>query len=320
MNVKKRKPPHKLLQTEALLTRLQPPDHPKRPLIEQDLKKRKAGYSGELSVDYHLSFLTDKKYMIFNDLCLPMEPHDFQIDSLLVTPNYSLPIEIKNISGILTIYPEFNQLSKEFNGIETGYPDPITQVNRQKLLLQKWFLNNKLPCPPVEFLVVFGNPSTILKMAPGHKRIPPYDKMIHAQNLMREINKLNKQYTQEVIDIKKVNRLLLNQQKPKYSQILTTYHLTETDIIKGVQCEKCLHIMNRKTGIWQCSNCRHLSKTAHHKAIQDYFLLIKPTITNRELRNFLNLSSPKTGTLILQSLNLNKEGSTKGTVYTNIFT
>jgi ribosomal protein L37AE/L43A len=320
MNVKKRIPPHKLLQTEALLQRLQPLDHPKRPLIEQDFKKRKAGYAGERSVDYHLSFLTDKKYMIFNDLSLPMEPHDFQIDSLLVTPYYLLPIEIKNISGILTIDPEFDQLSKEFNGIETGYQDPITQVNRQKLLLQKWFLNNKLPCPPIEFLVVFSHPSTILKMAPGHKRIPPYDKIIHAQNIVREISKLNTQYTREVINIKKVKRLLLNQHKPKYSSILTTYQLTETDIIKGVQCEKCLHIMNRKTGIWQCSNCHHLSETAHHKAIQDYFLLIKPTITNRELRNFLNLSSPRSATLILQSLNLKTEGSTKGTVYTKNFT
>ncbi|MCA1065348.1 nuclease-related domain-containing protein [Rossellomorea sp. AcN35-11] len=188
MIVKKRKPPHKLLQTEALLSRLQPPDHPKRALIEQDFKKRKAGYTGELSVDYHLSFLTDKKVMIFHNLRLPMEPNHFQIDNLLVTPCYSLLIEVKNISGIVTIDPEFNQLSKEYNGIETGYPDPITQAARQKLLLQKWFLNHKLPCPPVEFLVVLSHPSTILRMAPGHKRLPPYDKMIHAQNIMREIS------------------------------------------------------------------------------------------------------------------------------------
>jgi hypothetical protein len=319
MNVKKRKFPHKLLQTEALLTRLQPLDHPKRSLIEQDLKKRKAGYAGELSVDYHLSFLTDKKYMIFSDLCLPMEPHHFQIDSLLVTPYYSLPIEIKNISGILTIDPEFNQLSKQFNGIETGYPDPITQVNRQKLLLQKWFLNNKLPCPPIEFLVVFSHPSTILKMTPGHKRIPPYDRMIHAQNIVREISKLNTQYTREVIDLKKVKRLMLNQHQTPYTSILDSYQLTESDIIKGVLCEKCSQIMMRIWGAWLCPGCSHLSKTAHIKAMEEYFLLIKPTITNQELRNFLNLSSPRTATLILQALNLNKEGSTKGTVYTNIF-
>jgi hypothetical protein len=88
MIVKKRTPPLKLLQTEALLDRLKPPNHPKRSLIEQDLKKRKAGYKGEITVDYHLSFLTDKKYLIFNDVRLPLAPDYFQMIvfwSLLVT-------------------------------------------------------------------------------------------------------------------------------------------------------------------------------------------------------------------------------------------
>ncbi|MGM0867020.1 MAG: nuclease-related domain-containing protein [Bacillota bacterium] len=319
MNVKKRTPPIKLLQTEALLHRLNPLEHPKRPLIEQDLKKRKAGYNGEKTVDYHLSFLTDKKYMILNDLRLPLAPDYFQIDSLLVTPYYALPIEIKNIAGILTIDPEFNQLSKLLGGIETGYPDPITQANRQKLFLQRWFYNNKLPCPPIEFLVAISNPATILKMAPGHKRIPPYDKMIHAQNIVSEISKMNTQYTREVIDLKKVKRLLLNQHQPAYSSILPTYQLTESDLIKGVQCQKCSQIMIRKIGTWLCPGCCHLSKTAHLQAIEDYFLLIKPSITNQELRNFLHLPSAKTAAEILKSLNVKKTGSIRGAVYTKVF-
>lgn len=320
MNVKERRPPLKLLQTKALLNRLKPIEHPKRALIEQDFKKRKAGYNGEKTVDFHLSFLSDKKYMIFNDIRLPIAPTYFQIDSVLVTPFYTLPIEIKNISGTLTIDPEFNQLTKQFNGNETGYPDPITQATRQKLFMQKWFHNNKLPCPPIEFLVVFSNPSTILKMSPGHKRVSPYDKMIHAQNIVREISKLNKQYTREIIDLKKIKRLFLNQHQANYSSILTAYQLTESDIMKGVQCEKCSRIMIRKTGIWCCPHCYHLSKTAHLQAIEDYFLLIKPTITNRELRVFLQIPSARTAKFILQSLNLKKTGSTKGTVYIKDFT
>ncbi|KPL59291.1 nuclease-related domain-containing protein [Rossellomorea vietnamensis] len=319
MNVKKRTPPLKLLQTEALLDRLKPPNHPKRSLIEKDVRKRKAGYIGEKSVDYHLSFLTDKKYMIFNDLRLPLAPDYFQIDSLLVTPCYSLAIEIKNIAGTVTIDPEFNQLSQNFKGIETGYPDPIAQANRQKLFLQKWFFNNKLPCPPIEFLVAFSNPATILKMSPGHKRIPPHDKMIHAQNLVSEISKMNTRFTREIIDVKKVKRLLLNQHQPSYSPILLTYQLTEADLIKGVQCERCSHIMIRKMGTWLCPNCDYVSRTAHLKAIEDYFLLIKPFITNQELRDFLQLSSAKTAAEILKSLNLKRTGSTKGTVYTKTF-
>jgi hypothetical protein len=318
--VKERTPPRKLLQTEAILRRLQPPDHPKRPIIEQDLKKRKAGYNGEKAVDYHLSFLTDKKYMIFNDLKLPLAPDYFQIDSLLVTPHYSLPIEIKNIAGTLTIDPEFNQLSKHYQGIETGYPDPITQAKRQMLFLQKWFYNNKLPCPPIEFLVVFSNPSTILRMADGHRLTSPYDKMIHAQNLVSEISKLNAKYNgeeNEIIDLKKTKRLLLKQHQEHHSLFLTTYQLQETDLIKGVLCEQCTRVMTRMTGTWYCTHCRHSSKTAHLQAIDDYFLLIKPTITNRELRDFLLLPSRRTAATILQSLNMN--GLKKGVFYTQSF-
>ncbi|MFI8687515.1 nuclease-related domain-containing protein [Rossellomorea sp. NPDC077527] len=315
MFVKERKSPLKLLQTEALLNRLKPIDHPKRSLIEQDLKKRKAGYQGEKTVDFHLSFLSDKQYLIFNDLRLPIAPTSFQMDSVLVTPYYILPIEIKNISGTLTIDPEFNQLTKEFNGAETGYPDPIAQATRQKLFLQKWFHNNKLLCPPVEFLVVFSNPSTILRMSPGQKRISPYDRMIHAQNIVREISKFNTLYTREVVNLKKIKRLFLNQHRVNYSSILPTYQLTESDLIKGVLCEICREIMVRKTRIWFCPHCLHLSKTAHLQAIEDYFLLIKPTITNGELRKFLQLFSTRTATLILQSLNLQKTGNTKGTLY-----
>lgn len=319
MIAKSRTVPVKLSQTEALLGRLKPPSHPKRPLIEKDLKKRKAGYHGEKSVDYHMSFLTDKKYMILNDLRLPLAPDYFQIDSLLITSCYSLPIEIKNIAGTLTIDPEFNQLIQSYNGVETGYPDPVVQANRQKLFLQKWFFNQKLPCPPIEFLVAFSNPATILKMAPGHRRLPPYDKMIHAQNIVSEISKLNTQYTREVIDLKKVKRLLLHQQKSSYSPILPIYQLTEVDLIKGVQCERCSHIMIRKHGTWLCQGCSHTSRNAHMMAIEDYFLLIKPSITNKELRNFLQFSSRKTAAEILKSLNLKKTGSTKGTVYIKHF-
>ncbi|BCB04208.1 nuclease-related domain-containing protein [Bacillus sp. KH172YL63] len=318
MIAKERETPQKLVKTEALIRRLQPLNHPKRPIIEQDLKKRKAGFNGEKAVDYHLSFLSDKKYMIFNDLKLPMTPDFFQIDTLLLTSHYTLPIEVKNISGTLTINPEFNQFSKIYQGIETGYPDPITQARRQKLFLQRWFYNQKLPCPPIEFLVVFSNPATILKMAKGHALIPPFDKIIHAQNLVNEISKLNQKYSQkehEPYDLKKIKRLLLTQHQEDNSSILQTYQLNAADIRRGVLCERCNEVMIRMTGFWHCPFCQHGSKTAHLQAIKDYFLLIKPTITNQELRDFLLLPSRKTATIILQSLPLTQIGNRKGVYY-----
>jgi len=51
---------------EALLRRI-PSDHPKRVLIENEYSKRMAGYKGEKSLDYYLSFLGED-YYIFHDL------------------------------------------------------------------------------------------------------------------------------------------------------------------------------------------------------------------------------------------------------------
>jgi hypothetical protein len=78
--------------------------------------------------------------------------------------------------------------------------------------------------------------------------------------------------------------------------------------------------MIRKIGTWLCPNCNHPSRTAHLKAIEDYFLLIEPTITNQKLRDFLQLYSAKTAAEILKSLPLKRTGSTKGTHYIKTFT
>jgi Nuclease-related domain len=314
---KEREIPIKIQQNEALLRNLNR-NHLKIPLIEQDLKKRRAGYNGEKSVDYHLSFLDDKKYMIFNDLRLPLTPHHFQIDSLLFTSFYTLILEIKNISGTLTIDSEFNQLTRNYNGIETGFSDPITQANRQKLFLQRFFYEHNLVLPPVEFLVVISNPSTILKMAPGQRLLTPYNKIIHSQNLISVISKLNSVYTEMKAtkkDLRKIKKVLVNKHEVSLTSGLRTFGIEEGEIINGVKCEGCSAVMSRNFGCWHCPGCNFSSKTAHVRAIEDYFLLFKPFITNRELRSFLNISSPRTTTVLLNSLNLKVTGSSKGTTY-----
>ncbi|OAT83101.1 hypothetical protein A6P54_05775 [Bacillus sp. MKU004] len=317
MIVKEREIPLKIEQIEALLRNLVPNQF-KVSVVQQDLKKWSAGYNGEKAIDYHLSFLSGKKYMIFNDLRLPLPPYHFQIDSLLVTPYYCLILEIKNISGTLTIDPEFNQLTKYYDGVETGFSDPISQAQRQSLLLQRFFYENKLVMPPIVFLVVISNPKTILKIANGQKLTPPYTKIIHAQNLIDEISKLNSKFTKETAgkkDISKIKRVLLNSHTPLYTNILNNYGIEESDLILGVRCEICSGKMERKHRTWYCHTCKFTSNTAHERTIEDYFLLIKPSITNKELRTLLGIQSPKTARLLLNALNLKTTGSTKGTIY-----
>jgi hypothetical protein len=91
----------KILVLEALLRRL-PKNHVKRTKIMEELSRRWAGYKGEASLDFHLRNLDEKNYLILHDLNLPDGKYNCQIDALLLSPNFALIIEIKNMTGKLT--------------------------------------------------------------------------------------------------------------------------------------------------------------------------------------------------------------------------
>ncbi len=81
---KMREFPLRLKQEEALLRSLRP-NHQKREKITKNLKKIRAGYRGELELelDYHLKFLPEKDYYIFQNLRLIYQDRVFQMDTLI---------------------------------------------------------------------------------------------------------------------------------------------------------------------------------------------------------------------------------------------
>jgi len=138
--------PLRLRQVEALCNRLHP-KHPKRLEIEKERSIRRAGYRGELNVDYHLSFLPPKHpYTIIKDFRLK-NLHNFQIDTLLISPYFSLIIEVKNITGNLHIDPHTKQLIQNH---EQNYSNPIEQANRHQKQLREWLANQKVKSFPIE--------------------------------------------------------------------------------------------------------------------------------------------------------------------------
>lgn len=134
MIVKKRQLPLMILKLQSLLRRL-PKNHPKIPYIEENLAKKMAGYRGEHSIDYPLSFLTFQNYFILHDLRLPHNDYFFQIDTLLISPKFILMLEVKNIAGKLFFDQEFHQLVRTLNDKEEVFPDPILQVKRHETQL-----------------------------------------------------------------------------------------------------------------------------------------------------------------------------------------
>ncbi len=303
-----------LQQHEALLERLSP-DHPKWAEIDRKKGALNAGYNGEKTLNYFLGLLPAKNYHIFHGLRLPIGKSFFQIDAYLLSPKLSFTIESKYYADNLLI--EKHQLTQTTKDTKNIYQNPLTQVNRHKILLKYLFEKHQIPFPPIEHLACFTHSSSIINISPGY--IEAEKRVCKAAALIKIIDGYEKFYKKDIIDQKtilKIKRLLLSKHAPNRTDILKTYDISKQEIEPGVQCPICKHSpMLYQRGRWGCTNCGCISADAHLKAIQDFFLIHKTFITNAELREFLQLSSPRTATYLMSHLDLPFTGTTKGRVY-----
>ncbi|MET3699495.1 nuclease-like protein [Bacillus oleivorans] len=316
MIVKGRKFPLEIKALTVLRTRILQ-GHPQRKNIEDRIATKKAGYYGEKEVDYFTSLLPNEKFNIFQDLRLPNKNSFFQIDSLLITPNYALLLEVKNIQGQLYFDPVSNQFTRKFNGVESRFTEPILQSRRLKYQLHEWMKLHKMPDMPIEYLFVNSNPTAIFNF-PDNKH-PFYDRIIHADYLLEKISEFDRKYKQSVITPKQIQLIrsnLINEHTESKADVLKKFSIDKSDIITGVQCPNCRKIpMERINTAWLCSLCQHQSKVAHIPTLEEYVLLFGPYITNKSLREFLNLKSRYVTKRILISSTQESTGKNKGKVY-----
>lgn len=312
---KKRDFPLRLKMEESLLRRL-PHNHEKRPEILRNSRKSKAGYKGELELDFHLSFLPDEDFHIFQDLRLPIHGRFFQIDTLVLSPFFILIIESKNIYGTLYFDPRSKQLFRTFDGIKEGFPDPLMQVKRQQLQLQRWMKQFMVKTCPILYLVAIGHPGTIVETTPENGHI--FEKVLHAEHIPDQVLDYSVSFPAQNLtayQIRKLSDLLLSQHTPVTYDILEVYQISQDELIQGIPCAKCKgYPMKRLHAKWYCPLCNLTSSDAHVQTILDH-LLLQRTLTNRECRKLLALDSSHTTKRILQSMNLPVKGSGKGRVY-----
>ncbi|MEL3973110.1 nuclease-related domain-containing protein [Rossellomorea oryzaecorticis] len=316
MIIKGRKIPLIILYKEALLRRITQ-NSPYRPKIKEDLLKYWSGYHGECMVDRHLSTIDTKNFYILNDLHIPIGDTSFQIDSLLIFKSLALIIEVKNISGSLSIGGEFNQFSRTTNvGITMGFTNPVSQAKRYTHHLKQWLKDKGYFELPVEFLVVFTNPAAVLTGLQNSNRLE--DHIIKVEDLIKKITDIQMTFSKSFLDDRETKQLVKKLLKAHVDFPIITK--TEETIFTGVQCVTFMNFgMERKKASWYCSECNSYDKNVHEKAIFDYFLLVKPTINNSPARAFLHLSSPKITHILLTSMNLVSLGKNKAKHYITPF-
>lgn len=307
----------RLQKIEALQKRL-PPTHPKLPLIEADLGKLLAGWRGEREVEYQLSFLPKESGEILRDLRLEdSEGRFFQIDTLFLSTKCHIIIEVKNMAGKLFFNDSPRQLVQSQQNEEKAYACPILQVERHREQLLHIFEKLKLPTARVFCLVVISHANTIINFPSTHAKATQC--VIPAAAIPTKINSILGKYKQEFLcqkELKKLIRFLVKNNQPLDLNYHEKYNISETELLTGVHCPNCCYLpMQWVQGKWLCPNCNQMSKDTHIKALHDYFLLFNSTITNRQLREFLHITSITTASKLLSSLNIKKSGKNKGSFY-----
>ncbi|MDQ0230804.1 nuclease-related domain-containing protein [Metabacillus malikii] len=313
---KERTIPLTILKLQALLRRL-PVTHHKVPLLQENLAKQRSGYQGEKALDYPLSLLPEKDYYVLHDLRLEDGQHYFQIDTMILSCQFIIMIEVKNIAGSLYFDENFHQLIRTKDGIETAFPDPLIQLKRQERHLQNWLTTKGITNLPIISLVVISNEKTIIRTSANYKEAN--QKVIHANFLPIKIQQLEKKYKEKretPKQLKKLSRLLIKNTFPLERSILKQYDITYDELIKGVFCPECEHKqMKRVYGNWLCPQCLCKDKHAHLAALDDYLLLNGRTITNQQMRDFLQIKSANLATRLAHSLTSKSEGTTRDRVY-----
>lgn len=306
----------RIQKLEALLGRLSN-NHPVWPDVVNEYKSRVAGLRGEKSLYFHLSMLSETKYQIFHGLRLQYRGFFFQMDFLILCAAFALVLEVKNRSGEINFKKEFNQSTCKKKGEEERIKNPVLQAKLQAKKLKVWLKDHHCPDIPVHYLFVNSNERTLILSDPGNEQITRY--ICNSEVLIEKIEQLanfNKKDKMDAKELRKLKRLLLSKHTPENPDILKQFNLSPKDIPTGVKCPTCEFIpMIYQYGSWCCPKCKMKSKTAHIPSINDYFLLIKPTITNAELRAFLHIHSIRVSGKFLAEMKLPFTGTYKNRVY-----
>lgn len=294
-----------------MLKRL-PGYHPKKELIEDLFKSSKAGFGGEERLDQLMKYFNpDYPYLIIQDYSVSSNI-ELQADTVLLTQSCVILLEVKNISGRLrfTVNPSTLRQTTA-SGLERALKSPLVQMEMTKWKFEKLLKSLDIALPVHAFLVI-AYPNQIVEESPPGSIIWSADEvMIRLQNF---------KLPSKILSIDEMHRLG-QQLLSLYSEfnpfpLAPKNNINPNEISKGVFCPDCKSTkMNKIKRTWMCKDCGLTNPEAHHQAIQEWFMLIKPSITVAECKDFLELEYPSTARRILKNPLYKKVADTKTRKY-----
>lgn len=286
--------------------------HPIVPVLSAKQASVEAGIGGEERVAEVLRRYTFPfENNIFHDLSLSSDS-TFQIDHFIKTPYFGVILETKNIGGTLEFKDNPPQLirTKE-DGERNSFESPVVQLERNCELLSAWLKERSIHLP-LYGAVVLAYPKQIVAVPPAKTRllfpnmIPSFLKSLPMQAKKLDSASFNWLSTE-----------LINSHRPFIPKpICESYQLPFGDFQPGVRCATCGKLgMIKIPRSWHCPFCKVNNNLAHIKSLEEWFLIFKRSISNRECREFLQIDDKYTAHRILQSMNFRYEGTFRNRTY-----
>lgn len=236
-------------------------------------------------------------YVIFKDINVQTSANTkAQFDTLIITPKFVCILEIKALKGRISFHKTPAQLVKEVDGVKTSMKCPEEQLKRHERRLVKWLNTNQINLP-IRSAIVFAFSSTLVDLPPRYSNIVMgCDVSSYIEDLFDLPSALTEKEFNSLIDS-------LQQAKTNFSPtpLVNTFPIQDSEIVKGLLCPQCS--MNIGS-LYKCPTCKITRKVIIANALEDWFYLMKSTITTRECLDFLQLRDKTSASHILNRAKL----------------
>lgn len=280
--------------------------------IQTKFEQSLAGIRGEERVHREIQdslinteFILLKNLQFMNDTGFP-----HQIDLILLTSEFILLGEVKNISGTLYYNRSLRQFSRvRFDGVREHFQNPFDQLHRHHEFLHYLLKNANFKIPIIPLIVNANQNSSLDSSLQG-------EPILHVSSLRHTFNKLRQQY-KTVAPFKTLEKLKTFLESQTIIHEANRYIPADL-IAKGVLCPTCnfktvMHFENRT---WRCHTCNKNNRSALKLAIRDYRILLGKEITNRTFRDWTGITNRTTASKMLGHFNFPYTGTYRNRVYT----
>nr|WP_301241860.1 nuclease-related domain-containing protein [Sporosarcina highlanderae] len=309
---KKRSEPLSLLGLQSLVNRLNRNNiHFKS--IEEDLRKRRAGYGGEMNFDKHINeFRPSYPYGFLHDVCLMHNGIYFQMDSILIMPDCIVIFEIKNLGGILTVKANPTQIIQDNNAVRKVIQSPIIELERKKIFMDRWLKERGFIIPIKGMIGLAYTNELFIEGETGTEISFTHELPIKLYNRSIEKELLSKQKISKI-----ANEIKNAHHEYNPFPLTKTMKIVAEEIMPGVICPSCNHMgMKWTRKKWHCTKCSYNATNCHLPLLDDWFYLIDNKINNRQFRAFSHIEDRSIAKRLLKKSDLTMVGKRSSSFYT----